>query len=72
MTYLIVQLTNNEMLWGRFQRRRGELAFLGGGRNPLTGEPTFAELLKELADSRQEQEKVVLALPPSHLFLREI
>ena len=72
MTYLIVQLTNSEVLWGRFKRRRGELAFLGGGRHPLAGEPNFAGLLKSLANSRQEGEKVVLALPPSSLFLREI
>ncbi|RII28773.1 MAG: general secretion pathway protein GspL [Geobacter sp.] len=72
MTYLIVQLTNSEVLWGRFQRRRSELAFLEGGRNPLTGEPDFAGLLKELAGKRQHEEKVVLSLPPSSLFLREI
>ena len=72
MTYLIVQLTNSEVLWGRFQRRRGELAFLGGGRHPLAGEPTFADLLKELSVSRREEEKVVLTLPSSSLFLREI
>lgn len=72
MTYLIVQLTKSEVLWGRFQRRRGELAFLGGGRNPLADDPSFADLLKELAGSRREGEKVVLALPSSSLFLREL
>ncbi|GFE57253.1 type II secretion system protein GspL [Geobacter sp. AOG1] len=72
MTYLIVQLTRNEVLWGRFQRQRGELAFLGGGRHPLAGEPTFDDLLKELAGTRREEEKVVLTLPPSSLFLREL
>jgi len=67
MTYLIVQLTHNEVLWGRFQRRRGELTFMGGGRHALDGGPTFADLLKELAETRREDERVVLSLPPFHI-----
>src|SRR6266568_1539419 len=72
MTYLIIQLTKDELLTARFQRRRGELVFLGGARQELTEDRPLATLLAELAGTRRAEEKIILSLPPHLLFLREI
>lgn len=72
MTYLIVQLTDDELLCARFQRRRGELVFLAGGRQDLNPTRPFTATLAELAGARREQEKIVLALPSTQIFLREL
>ena len=72
MTYLIVQLTNDELLCARFQRRRGELVFLAGGRQDLDPARPFTATLAELAGARREEEKIILALPSTQIFLREL
>ncbi|KAF0219745.1 MAG: proteinral secretion pathway protein [Geobacteraceae bacterium] len=72
MTYLIVQLTKDELLCARFQRKRGDLLFLAGGRQDLDPERPFTALLAELAGTRGEKEKIALALPADLIFLREL
>ncbi len=72
MNYLIVQLAGNEALFARFRHRRGGLVFTGASRQEIAGENSLANLLAAAATEDGEQERVVLALPPTHLFLREL
>lgn len=72
MNYLIVQLSGNEAVFARFQLKRGGLVFTGGSREELTDERPLAAMLATVAASAREEERVILALPPAHLFLREM
>jgi general secretion pathway protein L len=71
MDYLIVQLTGRDLLFARFQLKRGDLVFAGATREPIDREHPFASLLMD-ADAFKEGDKVVLALPPSFLYMREM
>jgi general secretion pathway protein L len=73
MNYLIVQLTGNEALFARFQFNRGVLIIEGASRETIDQEHTLASLLAEAAAaSGREGERVILAIPPGRLFLREM
>jgi general secretion pathway protein L len=72
MNYLIVQLTGNEAVFARFQQKRGELVFVEASRQEIGPERPFAAMLEEAKAAGHEAERVVLALPPGHLFMREI
>ncbi len=72
MNYLIVQLCGNEALFARFQHKRGGLVFVGASREALTEEGSLTALLAAAAAGAREEERIALALPPAHLFLREM
>ncbi|HTP64535.1 MAG TPA: type II secretion system protein GspL [Geobacteraceae bacterium] len=72
MNYLIVQLTGNEALFARFQLKRGALVFAGAFRETIGTERSFSSMLAEAAAGSGGDEKVVFALPPGSLFLREL
>jgi general secretion pathway protein L len=72
MDYLIVQLTASDALFARFQLKRGALVFAGASRENIDREHPFASMLEEVAAAGREGVRVVLALPPSLLFLREM
>jgi general secretion pathway protein L len=72
MNYLIVQLTGDEAVFARFQQKRGELVFVDASRQEIGQERSFAAMLAEAKAAGRESERVVLALPPGHLFMREI
>jgi general secretion pathway protein L len=70
MIITVIQLTVNEAVIARFQHQRTGLQFLKGVRHDLA-ETSLATILSQwppLADG----EKVILAVPPSLLFMREV
>ncbi|HEY6008838.1 MAG TPA: type II secretion system protein GspL [Geobacteraceae bacterium] len=71
MNYLIVQLLRHEAVVARFARRRGELVFLAAARQPLDAPHELPPLRQGLPAATAE-ERVILALPPAELFLREL
>ncbi|HEY6871902.1 MAG TPA: type II secretion system protein GspL [Geobacteraceae bacterium] len=72
MTYLIVQLSAHEALFARFRKRGRELVFVEASRDSIGAEHPFASLLAEIKTKGGEEERVVLAIPPAHLFMREV
>jgi general secretion pathway protein L len=72
MKYLIVQLTGNEVLFARFQLKRGALVFNGASRETVGEERTLAAMLADAEAAGREGERIVLAIPPGLLFLREL
>lgn len=72
MNYLIVQLTGNEAVFARFRLKRGELVFTGASRETVGEDRTLAAMLADVVAAGREEERVVLALPPAQLFLREM
>jgi general secretion pathway protein L len=72
MNYLIVQLTGNEAVIARFQHKRGALVFAGASRDTVDEEHPLAAMLAAAAADAREEERVILALPPGLLFLREM
>jgi general secretion pathway protein L len=71
MNYLIVQLSGNEALFARFQLNRGVLLIEGASRETIDQEHTLASHLAA-AESGREGERVILAIPPGRLFMREL
>ncbi|WP_298268615.1 type II secretion system protein GspL [Geobacter sp.] len=71
MTYLILEWTGTELLASRFLQRRGEFLLQGRERRPAGDEHAFGEALRALPPPGDDC-RVVLALPLSHLFAREI
>lgn len=72
MNYLIVQLSAEEAVFARFRKKGGTLVFIEASRHPIDKEHPFASLLQEIKAKGAEEEKIVLAIPPSLLFMREI
>jgi general secretion pathway protein L len=72
MNYLIVQLIGNDALFARFHQKRGALVFAGAFRETIGQEHPFATMLEQAAAADHEVERIVLALPPAHLFMREM
>ncbi len=72
MNYLIVQLSGDEALFARFQHKRGGLVFAGASREALTEEGALTTLLAAATAEARGEERIVLALSPTHLFLREM
>lgn len=72
MDILIVALKRDELTLASFHPRRGGISFLAAERHPLTGgEGELARIL-ETAGRTPGERRVVLALPPSQLFMREL
>jgi len=72
MDILIVQLKRNEFILASFRPKKGGVSFLSAERHPLEGgEGELARILVEAAQGTGER-RVVLALPPSQLFMREM
>ncbi len=72
MNYLIVQLTGDEALFARFQHKRGAFVFAGASREAIGQERSLDAMLEAAAAGSQEGEKVVLVLPPTLLYMREM
>lgn len=72
MNYLIVQLTGNEVVIARFQHKRGALVFAGASRDTVDEEHPLAAMLAAASAGAREEERVILALSPGLLFLREM
>ncbi|WP_298433830.1 type II secretion system protein GspL [Geobacter sp.] len=71
MTYLILEWTGTELLASRFLQRRGEFLLQGRERRPAGDEHAFGEALRVLPPPGDDS-RIVLALPLSHLFTREL
>ena len=72
MNYLIVQLSADEALFARFRKKGKDLVFVGASRDAIDAERPFASLLPEIKQKGETEEKIVLAIPPSLLFMREV
>ena len=72
MNYLIVHLSANEVIFARFRKKRGVLVFVEASRHPFDSDHSLASLVQEFTAKGSEEEKVILAIPPSLLFMREI
>jgi len=72
MNYLIVQLSADEAIFARFTSRGKELHFTGASRHPLDADHPFAALLPQVKAESEAEEKIILAIPPSFLYMREI
>ncbi|QWV98043.1 general secretion pathway protein GspL [Geomonas nitrogeniifigens] len=72
MDMLIVQLKRTELVLASFRAKKGGASFLSAERHPLLGEE--GELSRILCGSSLAtgEHRVVLALPPSTLFMREL
>ncbi|HBG05875.1 MAG: general secretion pathway protein GspL [Geobacteraceae bacterium GWC2_58_44] len=72
MDILIVQLKRNELILASFRPKKGGVGFLCAERHPLEGgEGELARILVDASALAAEQ-RVVLALPPALLFMREL
>src|SRR6185369_4606783 len=72
MFITVIQKTSAEFVFSRFQARRGSLGFIKGVRHQLDDPETGVEdILASWADECRS-DRIVLALPPSLLRLREI
>lgn len=72
MDILIVQLKRNELILASFRPKKGGVSFLSAERHPLEGgEGELSRILAETSVTAGEH-RVVLALPPSLLFMREL
>jgi len=72
MDILIVALKRDELTLASFRPKRGAVSFLSAERHPRgEGHADLASIL-EVAGRQPGERRVVLALPPSQLFLREL
>lgn len=72
MDILIVQLKRNELILAGFRPKKGGVSFLCAERHPLEGgEGEISRILRETPATAGER-RVVLALPPTLLFMREL
>jgi general secretion pathway protein L len=72
MDILIVQLKRNELILASFRPKKGGVSFVSAERHPLQGdEGELAGILRGTSLATGEH-RVVLALPPSLLFMREL
>lgn len=72
MTYLIIEWTGSAVIVSRFLLRRGALVFQGKASRPAAVESDLTEILRELVPMAGDDCRIVLALPFSRLFSREI
>ena len=72
MDILIVALKRDELTLASFRPKKGGVSFLAAERHQLEGSPD--ELARILAGASQAagERRVVLSLPPSQLFMREL
>lgn len=72
MEFLIVEQKRGEALFARFRGKGKGLLFRGLLRKKLESDEAFAEAVAEVAGESAEGERIILSLPPSSLFFREI
>ncbi|HTY20815.1 MAG TPA: type II secretion system protein GspL [Geobacteraceae bacterium] len=73
MNYLIVQLTGNDAFFARFQMKRGALVMESASRETIDHEHPLPSILADaVTASGRKGERVILALPATSLYLREI
>ncbi|HEX8961007.1 MAG TPA: type II secretion system protein GspL [Geobacteraceae bacterium] len=72
MNYLIVQLSAAEALFARFRKKGKDLVFVEASRDSIDAERPFTSMLAEFRGKSGEEERIVLAVPPARLFMREI
>ena len=72
MNYLVLHVTGRALSFARFQKRRGALVFTGGARYPLDEGQPLTEILAQVKSAGVVQERIIVSLPASSLFLREI
>ena len=72
MNYLIVQLSAEEAIFSRFRRMGGEFVFVEASRAGIDENHPFASLLPEIKATGSGEEKIILAISPALLFMREI
>lgn len=72
MNILIIQLKRNELILASFRPVKGGVSFISAERHPLEGgEGEVSRILQGTAVTAGDQ-RIVLALPPSQLFMREL
>ncbi|HJV67269.1 MAG TPA: type II secretion system protein GspL [Geomonas sp.] len=72
MDLLIIQLKRSELIMARFRPRRGGVSFLSAERHQLEdGDQQVARILSEASLTAAEH-RVILAIPPTMLFMREL
>ena len=72
MDILIIQLKRNELILAGFRPKRGGVSFLSAERHPLEGEAGEIVRILRGASIAAGEQRVVLALPPALLFMREL
>lgn len=72
MNLVIVEIKRNDLVFATFRKKRGELSFVEAARHPLGHEESLPQLLEEFAASAPAERKVILAIPSSRLFMREL
>ena len=72
MFITVIQKTAAEFILSRFQARRGSLGFIKGVRHQLDDPETGVEEILATWAEECRSDRIVLALPPSLLTLREI
>jgi general secretion pathway protein L len=72
MNYLIIQLSAEETIFSRFRETGKKLVFVEATRYTNDGAPPFTSLLQEMKAAVQTEERIILAIPPSRLFMREM
>lgn len=72
MDILVVELKSDELILANFRPQRGGVSFLSAERHPLEGKPDELHGILAAAAQSGGERRVVLALPPAHLFMREM
>ena len=72
MDILIVALKRDELTLASFRPKKGGVSFLAAERHPLAGGPDELARILSAAAPLAGERRVVLALPPSQLFMREL
>lgn len=72
MDMLIVQLKRTELVLAGFKARKGGVTFLSAERHTLAGEAGELSRILGASSLAAGEHRVILALPPSTLFMREM
>jgi general secretion pathway protein L len=72
MNYLIVQLSADEAIFSRFREKGRDLVFIEAFRSAVDDSHPFPSLLQEIKTKGPVEETIILAVPPSLLFMREV
>ncbi|MBI1922250.1 MAG: general secretion pathway protein GspL [Geobacter sp.] len=72
MEFLIVEQSKDEALFARFRGKGKGLVFQGLLRKKAESAEAFSAVIAEVAKESAEGERIILSLPPSALFFREV
>ncbi len=72
MDMLIVQLKRTELVLAGFKPKKGGVSFLSAERHQLSGEEGELSRILKGSSLAAGEHRVILALPPSTLFMREL